>query len=90
MFDFRELVKAPQSINLKAIFIYRYVAVEEFPAHYGGFKRDNNSEFSFEDEVHEVTVKASSTGSIEIPAPEVMVLNHNRVFFFPLFLVWFP
>ncbi|KAI8553194.1 hypothetical protein RHMOL_Rhmol06G0325200 [Rhododendron molle] len=51
--------------------LLRYIALGEIPAHYGGFKRDNNSEFSFEDEVHEVTVKASSTESIEIPAPEV-------------------
>lgn len=53
--------------------MYRYVAAEEIPVHYGGFKRDNNSDFSCEDEVHEVTVKASSTETIEIPAPEVTV-----------------
>uniref|UniRef100_A0A5B7BQ70 Patellin-4 n=1 Tax=Davidia involucrata TaxID=16924 RepID=A0A5B7BQ70_DAVIN len=51
--------------------LLKYIAAEEIPVHYGGLKRDNDSEFSTEDTVSEVAVKAGSTETIEIPAPEV-------------------
>ncbi|KAJ4849309.1 Patellin-4 [Turnera subulata] len=52
--------------------LLKYIPAEEIPAQYGGFKRDNDFEFSSQDgEVSEVLVKAGSTESIEIPATEV-------------------
>lgn len=47
--------------------------MSEIPVHYGGLKRENDSEFSTEDTVMEVIVNAGSTESIEIPVLEVQV-----------------
>jgi ABC-type uncharacterized transport system ATPase subunit len=55
---------------------YRYVQAEEIPVQYGGFKRENDFEFSSEDgEVSELVIKAGSTETIEIPAAEVLISN---------------
>jgi hypothetical protein len=46
--------------------------VEEIPVNYGGFKRENDFEFSSNDgRVSELILKAGSTEIIEIPALEV-------------------
>ncbi|KAK6231065.1 hypothetical protein QUC31_002583 [Theobroma cacao] len=50
--------------------LLKYIDAEEIPVCYGGLKRDNDSDFSAEDHAEEVLVKASSTETIEIPAPE--------------------
>lgn len=49
----------------------RYIAAEEVFVHYGGLKQENESEFSAEDPVREVFVKAGSKENIEIPVLEV-------------------
>ncbi|XP_052201909.1 patellin-4-like [Diospyros lotus] len=52
--------------------LLKYIALEEMPIRYGGFKRDNDFEFSFEDAgVSELVLKAGSTATLEIPVPEV-------------------
>lgn len=56
--------------------ICRYIPAEELPSQYGGFKRENDFEFSKEDAaVSEITIKAGSTETIEIPADEVLFLS---------------
>ncbi|XP_022751614.1 patellin-4-like [Durio zibethinus] len=50
--------------------LLKYIDAEEIPVSYGGLKRDNDSDFSTEDHAEEILVKASSTETIEIPAPE--------------------
>ena len=53
-----------------------YIPVEEIPIQYGGHKRENDYEFSSEDGVaSELILKASSTATIEIPAPQVLKKN---------------
>lgn len=50
--------------------LLKYIPAEEIPVQYGGFKRDNDYEFTAEDgAVSEINLKAGSTASIEIPAP---------------------
>lgn len=50
----------------------RYISVEQIPIQYGGLKRDSDFEFSAEDcTASELIIKATSTATIEIPAPEV-------------------
>ena len=49
----------------------RYIAGEEIPVNYGGLKRENDPDFSTDDGVSDVTVKAGSTETIEIPTPKV-------------------
>ncbi|CAK7357359.1 unnamed protein product [Dovyalis caffra] len=52
--------------------LLKYVPAEEVPVQYGGFKRENDFEFSSEDgEVSELLIKAGSTETVEIPAAEV-------------------
>ena len=60
----------------------RYIDPEEIPVCYGGLKRDNDSDFSAEDHAEEVLVKASSTKTIEIPAPEVNEVYIETLTFF--------
>ncbi|CAL5054339.1 unnamed protein product [Urochloa decumbens] len=51
--------------------LLKYIPIEAIPVKYGGLKRDDDAEFSVEDsEVTEVTVKGSSTETIEIEATE--------------------
>ncbi|KAF2309299.1 hypothetical protein GH714_001542 [Hevea brasiliensis] len=47
-----------------------YIAASQIPVQYGGLKRENDSEFSVEDDAKEAIVKAGSQETIEIPAPE--------------------
>ncbi|KAG2320606.1 hypothetical protein Bca52824_013819 [Brassica carinata] len=49
--------------------LLKYIPAEEVPVQYGGFKRDDDTEFSNE-AVSEVVVKPGSSETIEIPAPE--------------------
>lgn len=59
----------------------RYIPVEEIPIQYGGLKRENDFEFSFDDSaVSELIIKAGSTATIEINATEVLI----RTFFWAL------
>ncbi|XP_057971725.1 patellin-4-like [Malania oleifera] len=51
--------------------LLKYIPATEIPVQYGGFKRENDSEFSIEDGgVLGLAVKAGSDQTIEIPAPE--------------------
>lgn len=50
--------------------LLKYIAGEEIPVKYGGLKRENDPDFSTDDGVSDATVKAGSTETIEIPAPE--------------------
>lgn len=56
---------------------YRYIAAEELPVHYGGLKREDESDFSTEDASAEITVYQSSSETIQIPVPEVCALKKN-------------
>uniref|UniRef100_A0A1J3J9A0 Patellin-4 n=1 Tax=Noccaea caerulescens TaxID=107243 RepID=A0A1J3J9A0_NOCCA len=49
--------------------LLKYIPAEEIPIQHGGFKRDDDTEFSNE-AVSEVFLKPGSTETIEIPAPE--------------------
>ncbi|GAV73505.1 CRAL_TRIO domain-containing protein/CRAL_TRIO_N domain-containing protein [Cephalotus follicularis] len=51
--------------------LLKYIAVEEIPVHYGGLKRENDSDFSTENNAMEILVKSGSIKTIEIPAPVV-------------------
>ncbi|XAR50780.1 hypothetical protein NMG60_11005204 [Bertholletia excelsa] len=52
--------------------LLKYIPVEELPIQYGGLKRENDFEFSFQDvAVSELTIKAGAATTIEIPATEV-------------------
>ncbi|KEH37089.1 putative cellular retinaldehyde binding/alpha-tocopherol transport, GOLD domain, CRAL/TRIO [Medicago truncatula] len=52
--------------------LIKYIPIEEIPVNYGGFKRENDSEFFGQDaSVSELFLKAGSTATIEIPALEV-------------------
>ncbi|KAG2613625.1 hypothetical protein PVAP13_4KG370300 [Panicum virgatum] len=53
--------------------LLKYIPIEAIPVKYGGLKRDDDTEFSSADdgEVAELTVKGSSTETIEIEATEV-------------------
>ncbi|KAK1356582.1 Patellin [Heracleum sosnowskyi] len=51
--------------------LLKFIPVEEIPIQYGGLKRDSDFEFSSEDcTASELIIKATSTATIEIPAPE--------------------
>ncbi|XP_062229542.1 patellin-4-like [Phragmites australis] len=51
--------------------LLKYIPIEAIPVKYGGLKRDGDTEFSTEGgEVTELTVKTSSTETIEIEASE--------------------
>nr|XP_027064325.1 patellin-4-like [Coffea arabica] len=50
--------------------LLKYIAGEEIPVNYGGLKRENDPDFSTDDGVFDVTVKAGSTETIEIPTPK--------------------
>jgi hypothetical protein len=58
------------------VYIFRYIPAEEIPIQYGGFKRENDTEFfSSEDGyVSELILKAGSTQTIEIDAAEVLII----------------
>ncbi|KAL0909436.1 hypothetical protein M5K25_020307 [Dendrobium thyrsiflorum] len=51
--------------------LLKYISPEAIPTQYGGLKHENDYEFSMEEgRVLELTVKAASSGTIEIPALE--------------------
>ncbi|PUZ59546.1 hypothetical protein GQ55_4G051300 [Panicum hallii var. hallii] len=51
--------------------LLKYIPIEAIPVKYGGLKRDGDTEFSADEgEVTELTVKGSSTETIEIEATE--------------------
>ncbi|KAJ4748328.1 Sec14p-like phosphatidylinositol transfer family protein [Rhynchospora pubera] len=50
--------------------LLKYISPEALPIAYGGLKREGATEFSLEDDVSEMFVKANSTETIEIPAPQ--------------------
>lgn len=61
--------------ELSLILGCRYISAEELPVQYGGFKREKDFEFANEEStISEITVKAGSTGSIELPVEEVTML----------------
>ncbi|KAF3322524.1 hypothetical protein FCM35_KLT13665 [Carex littledalei] len=51
--------------------LIKYISAEALPVAYGGLKREGDTEFSLEDEVSELFIKANSAETIEIPAPQV-------------------
>ncbi|KAJ8642073.1 hypothetical protein MRB53_018767 [Persea americana] len=52
--------------------LLKYIAVDDIPICYGGFKRENDTDFSAEDGgASEINIKSGSTETVEIPAPEV-------------------
>ncbi|XP_077253341.1 sec14p-like phosphatidylinositol transfer family protein [Tasmannia lanceolata] len=52
--------------------LLKYIPAEDIPIHYGGMKRENDTEFNIGNGgVSECIVKSGSTETIEIPAPEV-------------------
>ncbi|BFG28284.1 hypothetical protein CerSpe_145580 [Prunus speciosa] len=51
--------------------LLKYIPAQEIPSQYGGFKRENDTEFSSEDcAVSELILRAGSTGTIQIDAAE--------------------
>ncbi|KAL8089054.1 hypothetical protein AgCh_038715 [Apium graveolens] len=51
--------------------LLKFIPVEEIPIQYGGLKRESDFEFSAEDCIaSELVIKAASTATIEIPAPQ--------------------
>ncbi|KAG6534993.1 patellin-4-like [Zingiber officinale] len=51
--------------------LLKHIPAEALPVRYGGFKRENDTEFSAEDsEVSELILKSNSTEIVEIPIPE--------------------
>jgi len=59
--------------DLNFFVLKRYIPIEEIPVQYGGFKRENDAEFSSQDgAVSELILKAGSTATVEIPALEVL------------------
>ncbi|RZS28787.1 hypothetical protein BHM03_00062433 [Ensete ventricosum] len=51
--------------------LFKYIAPEQVPVAFGGLSNENDPEFTTADAVTEVTIKASSKQSIEIPTSEV-------------------
>lgn len=60
----------------------RYIASEELPVHYGGLRKENDTDFSTEDVVSEIFINQSSTECIQIPAPEACPLKKKKLFVF--------
>lgn len=56
----------------------RFIAPEDLPVQYGGFKREEDEEFSAENgRVSEIIVRGSSAGTIEIPIIEVTLSKYG-------------
>ncbi|RRT77302.1 hypothetical protein B296_00022648 [Ensete ventricosum] len=58
---------------------FRYIAPEQVPVAFGGLSNENDPEFTTADAVTEVTIKASSKQSIEIPTSELLVIALFRI-----------
>ncbi|URE19149.1 hypothetical protein MUK42_35023 [Musa troglodytarum] len=54
--------------------LFKYIAPEQVPVAFGGLSNESDPEFTTADAITEVTIKASSKQSIEIPATEVATL----------------
>ncbi|CAL9062661.1 patellin-3 [Musa acuminata AAA Group] len=54
--------------------LFKYIAPEQVPVAFGGLSNESDPEFTTADAVTEVTIKASSKQSIEIPATEATLL----------------
>ncbi|KAI4366807.1 hypothetical protein MLD38_022631 [Melastoma candidum] len=54
--------------------LFKYVAPEHVPAHYGGLSRDGEQEFTIADPTTEVTIKPSSAHTVEFPVTENSIL----------------
>ncbi|XP_062207624.1 patellin-3-like [Phragmites australis] len=50
--------------------LFRYIAPEQIPVQFGGLFKEDDPEFTTSDAVAELTIKASSKETIEIPATE--------------------
>ncbi|GJN17011.1 hypothetical protein PR202_gb04049 [Eleusine coracana subsp. coracana] len=50
--------------------LFRYIAPEQVPVQFGGLFKEDDPEFTTSDAVTELTIKASSKETIEIPATE--------------------
>ncbi|KAL7151584.1 hypothetical protein ABFS83_04G041400 [Erythranthe nasuta] len=53
--------------------LLKYATAENILVQYGGLKRENDTEFSTDDKVLEVNIRANATGYIEIPTLEAGV-----------------
>lgn len=54
--------------------LFRYIAPEHVPVQYGGLSRDGDQEFTTSDPVTEITIKAATKHTVEIPVSESSVL----------------
>jgi hypothetical protein len=50
---------------------FRYIPPEQVPVQFGGLYKEDDPEFTTSDAVTDLTIKASSKETIEIPATEV-------------------
>lgn len=53
--------------------MYRYIAPEQVPVHYGGLSVENDPDFSTADSVTEVTIKPAARHTVELPVSEVVI-----------------
>ncbi|XP_038889948.1 patellin-3-like [Benincasa hispida] len=54
--------------------LFKYVAPEQVPIQYGGLSREGEQEFSIEDPVTEVSIKAGTKHTVEFPVSEPSLL----------------
>ncbi|KAL0540451.1 hypothetical protein IC582_020457 [Cucumis melo] len=54
--------------------LFKYVAPEQVPVQYGGLSREGEQEFSVEDPVTEVAIKAATKHTVEFPISEPSLL----------------
>ncbi|XP_047055470.1 patellin-3-like [Lolium rigidum] len=62
-FVFASQAKSPETL-------FRYIAPEQVPIQFGGLYKEDDPEFTTSDSVTELTIKASSKETIEIPVTE--------------------
>lgn len=62
-FVFASQAKSPETL-------FRYIAPEQVPVQFGGLFKEDDPEFTTSDSVTELTIKASSKETIEIPVTE--------------------
>ncbi|CAM0883851.1 unnamed protein product [Alopecurus aequalis] len=62
-FVFASQAKSPETL-------FRYIAPEQVPVQFGGLYKEDDPEFTTSDSVTELTIKASSKETIEIPVTE--------------------
>jgi hypothetical protein len=62
-FVFASQAKSPETL-------FRYIAPEQVPVQFGGLFKEDDPEFTTADSVTEITIKASSKETIEIPVTE--------------------